>query len=46
MSEKQPEKKDTPAKNAEAAAKEKEMEAKRRTLDETGGGEPKNATGS
>ena len=46
MSMKQPEKKDEQTKKAEAAAKEKEMEAKRRTLDETGGGDSKNATGS
>ncbi len=46
MSVEQPEKKDEQTKEAEAAAKEKELEAKRHSLDETGGGAPDNASAS
>ncbi len=52
MSMEQPEKMDEQTQQAEAVAKEEaaakeiEMEAKRRSLDETGGGAPDNASAS
>ncbi len=46
MPTKQPAKKNSQAKKSEAPAKGKKMTAKARKLDETGGNEPKNATGS
>lgn len=46
MPTKQTDKKTAPAKPAEAPAKEKKTTAKRRDLDEGGGGDSKNASGT